>query len=364
MILPPLLNSLSGAQPQPEFSVMLDGRDITHNLSHRLISLTITDNRGFEADELQLELDDSDGLLLLPAKGSKLHISLGWKDAGVTHQNVFTVDELEHTGTPDVLSIRARSANFRETLNVKREQSYHAVTLGAIVQTIAARHKLESAVSAELANIAVEHIDQTNEADGSFLTRLAQQYGAIACVKDDKLILLPIGSGKTASGQPLPVATITRAAGDSHRFNMADREAYTGVTAYWLDTRAAEKKAAAVKRQKTAKPKPSDQDAIYYDDSVLVGAEGNVKILRHTYASQGNAYRAAKSVWEQLQRGAATFSLTLARGRPDLFPELPVRVEGFKAEIDGVGWTVVRCVHSLNGSKGYVTIVEFELEHQ
>jgi len=357
-----LLNALLNAQPQPEYRMTLDGKDITQNLSGRLISLSITDNRGFEADELQLELDDSDGLLALPAKGAKLRVSLGWKGEGVMHQNVFTVDELEHSGAPDVLSIRARSADFRATLNVKREQSYHGVTLGAIVQTVASRHKLKSTVSDELAGIAIEHIDQTNESDASFLTRLAQMHGAIACVKNDTLLVMPTGGGKSASGQPLPVATITRADGDSHRFSMADREAYSGVTAYWLDTRKAQRQATEVKRKKK-KPQTTEvlSDAKDNGDNVMVGEDGNVKILRHTYASKENAYRAAKSAWEQLQRGAATFSLTLARGRPDLFPELPVRVKGFKAEIDSTEWIMTRCVHTLDNTTGYTTSIECEL---
>lgn len=340
------------AQPQPTYSVVLNGKDITQNLTPRLISLRITDNRSFEADELQLELDDSDGLLAFPAKGEKLSVSLGWKGDGMMHQNVFIVDELDHSGAPDVLSIRARSADFRDTLNIKREQSYHDVTLEVIVQTIAARHTLKSTVSVELAGIAIEHVDQTNESDTSFLTRLVQMHGAIACVKNDTLLLMPLGSGKSVGGQPLPVATITRADGDSHRFSMADREAYTGVTAYWLDIRKAKKQSTDVKRQRKKQKKTqtaeSPFDATFSNDNVMVGKEGNVKILRHTYATKDNAYRAAKSAWEQLQRGAATFSLNLARGRPDLFPELPVQVKGFKAEIDGTEWIVTRCVHTLD----------------
>ncbi|ECD9323726.1 phage late control D family protein [Salmonella enterica subsp. houtenae] len=360
-----MLNALLNAQPQPEYSVVLNGKDITRNLDNRLISLRITDNRGFEADELQLELDDSDGLLAFPAKGEKLSVSLGWKGDGVMHQNVFTVDELEHSGTPDVLSIRARSADFRDSLNVKREQSYHNVTLGAIVQTVAARHKLKSTVSGELTGIAIEHVDQTNESDASFLTRLAQMHGAIACVKNDALLLMPIGSGKSVSGQPLPVATIAREDGDSHRFSIADREAYTGVTAYWLDTRKAKKQSTDVKRKRKKKKKTQTSeppsDATFSDDNVMVGEEGNIKILRHTYATKDNAYRAAKSAWEQLQRGMATFSLNLALGRPDLFPELPVQVKGFKAEIDSTARVITRCVHTLDGGTGYVTALEMEL---
>ena len=51
----------AGAQIAPAFMITLNGDDITQNLSDRLISLIMTDNRGFEADQLDIELDDSDG---------------------------------------------------------------------------------------------------------------------------------------------------------------------------------------------------------------------------------------------------------------------------------------------------------------
>ena len=57
---------------------------------------------------------------------------------------------------------------------------------------------------------------------------------------------------------------------------------------------------------------------------------GNIKTLRHTYANRTNAERAAKAEWHRLQRGMATLELTLAYGRADLFPEVPVDVVGWK----------------------------------
>jgi len=46
------------------------------------------------------------------------------------------------------------------------------------------------------------------------------------------------------------VITITRKAGDGHRFTLADRGAYTGVIASWLHTREAGKKeTTSVKRR-------------------------------------------------------------------------------------------------------------------
>lgn len=43
------------------------------------MSLTLTDNRGFEADQLDLELDDADGKIVLPRRGAVITLALGWK---------------------------------------------------------------------------------------------------------------------------------------------------------------------------------------------------------------------------------------------------------------------------------------------
>jgi len=53
----------AGSRPAPDFMLWIGSKDVTPNLRDRLISLPLTDNRGFEADTLNLALDDSDGLL-------------------------------------------------------------------------------------------------------------------------------------------------------------------------------------------------------------------------------------------------------------------------------------------------------------
>ncbi|MGK3600342.1 phage late control D family protein, partial [Escherichia coli] len=56
----------AGASLAPAFMLTLNSQDITSNFSDRLISLTRTDNRGFEAEQLDIELDDTDGKVELP----------------------------------------------------------------------------------------------------------------------------------------------------------------------------------------------------------------------------------------------------------------------------------------------------------
>ncbi|MGE4779324.1 phage late control D family protein [Yersinia enterocolitica] len=354
---------LNNGHNAPDYSIAVDGIDKSGVIKKRLMSLTLTDNRGFEADQLDIELDDSDGKLVLPRRGAKIAVALGWQGAALIDKGIFTVDEIEHSGAPDKLTIRARSADFRETLNIRRDQSYHKASIGGIIKTVAERNKLTPTLNKVMADLAVDHIDQTNESDGNFITRLAKQYGAIAAVKNGNLLFIRQGQSKTASGKPIPVMTIIRSLGDGHQFSMADRGAYTGVVANWLNTRTTEKPVVEVKRKRkrkatsTAKPKQPEEKQGEY----LIGTDENVLTLRTTYASKHNAQRAAKSNWERLQRGAAKFSIQLAKGRADLYPEVPVKVTGFKKQIDEADWTLVTVTHSVSDS-GFTTALELEVK--
>lgn len=143
----------------------------------------MTDHRGFVADELSLSLDDADGSLELPARGAVLRVALGRDQQLLYVMGEFTVDQLEYSGCPWVLSIKASSADFRNSLSARKEKSWHDTNLGEIVTTMDSLNNLTASVGGEVRNIKITHIDQTGESDGSFLTRLARLYGAIASVK-------------------------------------------------------------------------------------------------------------------------------------------------------------------------------------
>lgn len=445
------------AHSRPAWTLSVDDADITARIAERLVSLTLTDNRGFEADQLDLDLDDSDGKLDLPPRGALIRLALGWaSDAGATlvDKGSYTVDELEHSGAPDKLTVRARSADLRSGLTTQRERSFHGKMIRDIVRTIATENDLIPSVSMSLAEIVVDHIDQTNESSANLLTRLARQFDAIAAVKNGRLLFIHAGRGTSASGKPFPVVLIERSSGDSHRFAIADRESYTHVRATWNDIGKAEKgeivwgknedAAESTRRTPVAAPTPEPKAEylllggravksrhaafrhakkewkrrakntafrtryagveVAYDDRNLKtsgkvsygradeakeqnnaagisardaaaaqarsaggaprvaidhGAD-NIKTIRHVYATRENARRGARAEWRRLQRGVATFSITLASGRPDLIPELPATVRGWKPSIDGTDWIVSRVVHNVTDA-GYTTTVELEI---
>ena len=324
------------AYPVPAFRLTVDGLDIAKLISPRLMGLELTDNRGVEADQLSITLSDHDGLLSIPPKGAVLRLWLGWSDTGLVDKGTYTVDETEHSGAPDVLSIRARSADLRKGLKTKRERSWSNTTLGDVLGDIAIGNSLTATIAGALDGLPILQLDQANESDANLISRLGEEFDAVASVKAGCLLCLPAGGGKTASGLDLPHITLTREDGDHHRYLQADSDSYDGVRAYYYDVNSAKK-----------------QEAI-------AGGGDNLKDLRHTYSDQQSALRAARAEFRRLQRGSATLSYTLAMGRPDLIPELTYTLQGVKAEIDEIIWYGGNVQHSLSADGGYTVSLELE----
>lgn len=117
------------------------------------------------------------------------------------------------------------------------------------------------------------------------------------------------------------------------------------------------RKKVSVKRRKP--PKPKKEKSSSREGDYMEGAEGNVFVLRKTYQNEQAARRAAAAKWQQLQRGAAAFSITLARGRAELYPEMHGTVTGFKSEIDNQDWIIAKAEHTIDNS-GFTTQLELE----
>lgn len=323
----------------PDYRVTIDGQDITGKVRPRLVSLSLSEKRGGDADQLDLVLDDSDGKLEIPNDGVVIALSLGWKQgrdvvAGLVSKGRFKVDEASHSGPPDQVTIRARSADLDADYRVRREKAWRDTTVGAVVTEIAGRNGLAAQVDARLAAIAVPVLDQHEESDMALVRRLGRDHDALATVKDRKLIFAPIGAGATAGGEAIPPLAIARRDGDRHDFRRIARGRYDGAEARWHDQDAGERK--------TEK-----------------SGDGRLKRVRKVYATQADAKAAAAAEARRVKRGAAEIDLNLAFGRADIYPDRPATLSGWKAEITANKWLVADVTHTLDPS-GFRTKLKLE----
>jgi len=332
--------------------VVVDGTDITPLLEgrvaqangrpprRRLVSLGITEKRGEEADQLDLVIDDTDGAVALPPTGAKIHVWLGWKQGsdvtpGLVDKGWFIVDEVAHGGPPDLITIRARSADFTSDLKTRREKSWHDTTLGAIVTEIAERHQLAPRCAASLADIAVTAKAQNRESDLAFLRRLGRERGAVAKIARGVLIFSPIAAGTTPSGKSIATVTIARRDGDAHQFSRQKRDDVPGVKATWHDRKSGKR------------------------EQFVAGKLEGAKTLSRVYANEADAQAAANAANGRAGRGPVSLSLTLALGRPDIHVDTRSSVTGYKAQIDSVTWLVIELTNTVV-PQGYSTAIRFE----
>lgn len=325
----------------PAWRVTLDGRDLTDKLRPRLVSLSISERRDDEADQLEITLDDSDGALAIPPEGAVLRVALGWLagpdvTAGLVEKGAFKVDDVSHSGPPDRVRIKARAADFTSEISNRREFSWHDTNLGTVLADIAGRNALAAKVAPDLAAVAVRALVQSRESDLALLRRLGRDHDAIATVKAGALIFTRKASSRTASGQPLPALALSRRAGDSHNWNRQKREGKTGVTAAWHDKGAARRK------------------------TVTVGEAEGAKRLRRVYSSEGEAKRAAIAERDRLKRAPESLDLRLTLGQPAAMPDARVTVTGFKDTIDAAAWIVTEATHHLTGG-GLATDLKLEI---
>src|SRR3546814_4407383 len=83
-----------------------DGTDLSDKVNPRLISLSLTEKRGEEADSLEITLHNHHGQIAPPRRGAMLQLALGWEKGadvtvGMVNKGSFKVDEVERSGSPD-----------------------------------------------------------------------------------------------------------------------------------------------------------------------------------------------------------------------------------------------------------------------
>jgi uncharacterized protein len=323
----------------PIFRILADSLDVTARIADRLVSLTVSDEAGWQSDTVEIVVDDRDALLAVPATGAELSVSLGYAETGALDMGLYRVDEVEMSGPERQMRIRGKASDSRDKemlgrIKAPKSRSWHETTLGDLVKSIASEHGFDPVVGDALAGIAIPHVDQSEESDINLLQRLARDNGAIVKPANGKLLFVLRGEAKTASGKAMPNIALGPGDVDTWRVTLAERAKYRSVVARWQD-------------QGSADLVPEQ-----------VGEGDPVYSIRHTYRDAAQARRAAEAKLDAFQRGAATLDITMP-ARPEVGAECTLYLAGFRPGVDG-RWVITRAEHRIEDG-GYTCSVSAEV---
>ncbi len=316
----------------PAYEISGGSGTLSAVVQERLISLRLQDEAGIQSDELVIVLDDRAPTLTPPPAGEKFRLKLGYKETGLILMGVFVFDEAVFDGPPNTLTIKARAADMLASLKEQKERSWDAMSLAAIIGQIAGEHGLQAAVATDFASTQIAHIDQ-NESDMHFLTRLGENRGAIASVKNGKLTFAPRGAGEDLSGQALAPVALTPADVSTWRAIAANRTTQGRVKARWFNEGAAE---------------PVYEEA---------GSGTPITMLGEIFPDQQSALAAANATLKRGVQKSGTLSLEML-GDARIVAETPLALSGFRAGVNG-RWIVKSVEHEISSS-GFSSRVEAE----
>jgi phage protein D len=317
--------------------------------------VTVHDEAEDKSDRVTLELDDRPGMsnggigvISMPLIGTTVEIVMGYREGKSASRGKFFLDDLAVSSPPRQMTVTGRSANMTKSYRTPRTQSYHQMTIGEIADEVAGRNGYEAKVDPELSGLVVRHIDQHNESDMAFMTRLTGEHDAVAKPVSGVLAVAKKGTGKSVTGKPLPVVVLTEDMCESWDFKYSARDEAGeaggiegaesgntggGVRAVWTDVRTGEKK-------------------------VVTSGEAPFHDLRYSFHNEAEAVAAVSEKRNSAARGKASFSCTIG-GLPTVQAEAKLILSNFRPYIP-TEWRIKSCEHTFDAS-GYKVSIDAEL---
>lgn len=175
------------------YEVLVGGANITTLLAPILTQLTITDSAGTHSDTASLDLDDTDGRVLLPQPQAPVVISLGWVGAGLREAFRGTVDEVRSSGSRGVgrtLSISAKGVDTTGKAKEGQQRHFDDQTVETILKEAGAPAGItQIEVDPELAGIVFPYLDMRDESFLHLGQRIARQIGGGFRIQGQRAVL-------------------------------------------------------------------------------------------------------------------------------------------------------------------------------
>lgn len=214
-----MIAKVAPKRPRAFCKIIVDGVDVTDRWNPRLMSVTVIDRTGGQADEAHLELDDRYGQIAMPlAIGPSITIELGWPDEGsfAVFESGYIMD-IESSGqkrggrTMTIIAtghdqLRGKS---KEPVNWSLSDGVEDVTLGDAMQKAAKIAGINVKIDSKLAQLKRKYFSANAESFLSFGQRMATEVGGDFKISGLNASLTVTGSGVNTDGRELFAVTAT-----------------------------------------------------------------------------------------------------------------------------------------------------------
>lgn len=322
------------------FFISIGGQDVSRNFKSDATDISITDSAGGGSDTASIDIDDRDGLILMPSIGDEISIGLGWEGGGVPVVFDGVIDDVDSSGGRGQgrkLLISAKSADVNGKLKSTEEKHKDDASLKDVANEWGKAAGLsEVVVHPDLSSIKRAWWGMDGESFMSWGRRIAGEIGATFKVMGTRGVFTPRSAGQSATGQPLPVVTAT----------------YGGNLIGW-----SLKPDVGRPKHKTFKTRRFDHDAAEWkseDASPDYDDDGEATRVE-TYSApdedtaKANSESAAKE--SDRERGGGSIDID---GNPDAMAEGMVILIGARPGVDGT-YTIDSVTHSYSRSGGFTT---------
>lgn len=367
--------------------ITIAGKNVTTDLEPYLESFTFNDKTGLEFDDISIVLDNSSGIFSnkwLPERGDKIEctiITKSWDyDAngdlqdGEYYCGSFEIDDITISGVPSIVEIKAVSILNSTIRKELRSKTYEKITLKALLQEIANRHKLKLNYQIHDKDnkeevIQIAKITQSEQSDIAFLAQLANDNNCFIKIFNGQLIICDLDD---LEKQP-PIEYLGIGDVISYKINTQAFDLYKDCKVSYFDHMTKSAKKAKVshknlmvintwynkppKTRKGKKPKPAPKEGYQtytYLDSANAQGGGRTLVIRSRVSNLKEAQAKAKAELKKHNKGEWSFDISMM-GNIDVYAGCVIELVGGE---DGFGkfggWYVVDTVsHKLGG--GFTT---------
>jgi len=323
------------------FMVTVAGTNITAPLLPVLISLTVSDRVGTHADTATLDIDDTDGRIILPPLGAPVIVALGWESGGVRIVFTGTVDEVRSSGSRGggrTLSISAKGVDTTGKPKEAQQRHFDDSTVESILKEAGSTAGVtEVEVDPALASIQRTYFEMRDESFIHMGERLAREVGGNFRIQGSRAVM-----SKRGAVYPASVAAISGQ--NLHAWDIAPalgRAQYGRVRARWYNP-------ADAAWKETEEPTSLSADARYDH--------------RYGRATEGEASQQASADRATSERDAGEGSVTI-EGDTGAIPDGLCIVAGARPGIDGA-YRIEAVTHRYSRGGGFVTELELRQPHQ